>query len=93
MAHRAAFTGRNPASRWLSATSISNRPATERVQQSSEVPAAAEELGGCYAVGIPLRIAARRLEGTHGLAAAKFIAERGGVYLQATSSAGITAIV
>ena len=63
------------------------------IEQPSEARIAAEELRGCHAVGVPGRVAARRLIRTHGLAAAKFIAERRGVHLQAATSTCIAATV
>ena len=93
MTHRSTLTGRDPASRWLRATGVPQWSATVVIKQPSEARIAAEELRGCHAVGVPGRVAARWLERTHGLAAAKFIAEWCGVHLQAATSACIAATV
>ena len=87
MTHRSTLTGRDPTSRRLRTTVVTQWPTTVVIEQPSEARIAAEELGGCHAVGVPGRVAARRLIRTHGLAAAKFIAERRGVHLQAATSA------
>ena len=76
MTHRTTLTGRDPTSRWLRTTGVTQWSATVVIEQPSEARIAAEELRGCHAVGVPGRVAARWLERTHGLAAAKFIAER-----------------
>lgn len=93
MTHRTTLTGRYPTSRRLRATGVAQWSAAVVIQQASEARVAAEELCGCHAVGVPGRVAARRLVRTHGLAAAKFIAEWRGVHLQAVTSIWIAATV
>ena len=93
MTHRTTLTGRDPTSRRLRTAGVAKRSTAVVIEQPSEARIAAEELRGCHAVGVPLHVAARRLIRTHGLAAAKFIAERRGVHLQAATSACIAATV
>jgi hypothetical protein len=93
MTHRTTLTGRDPTSRWLRATGVAQWSATVVIEQASEARVAAEELCGRHAVGVPLHVAARRLIRAHGLATAKFIAERRGVHLQAATSTWIAATV
>ena len=93
MTHRSTLAGRDPTSRWLRTTGVAKWSTTVVIEQASEARIAAEELRGCYTVGVPLNIAARWLERTHGLAAANFIAEWCGVHLQAVTSIWIAATV
>jgi len=93
MTHRSTLTGRYPTSRRLRTTGVAQWSATVVIEQPSEARIAAEELRGCHAVGVPGRVAARRLIRTHDLAAAKFIAEWCGVHLQAVTCACIAATV
>ena len=93
MTHRTTLTGRDPTSRRLRTTGVAQWSATVVIEQASKGRIAAEELCECHAVGIPLHVAARRLIRTHGLAAAKFIAEWRGVHLQAATSTWIAATV
>jgi hypothetical protein len=93
MTHRSTLAGRDPTSRWLRTTGVAKWSTTVVIEQPSEARIAAEELRGCHTVGVPLHFAARRLERTHSLAAAKFIAERRGVHLQAATSIWIAATV
>ena len=93
MTHRTTLTGRDPTSRGLRTTGVAQWSATVVIEQASKGRIAAEELCECHAVGIPLHVAARRLIRTHGLAAAKFVAEWRGVHLQAATSTWIAATV
>jgi len=91
MTHRTTLTGRYPASRRLRTTGVAQWSATVVIEQASEARVTTEELRGCHAVGVPGRVAARRLIRTHGLAASKLIAEWCGVHLQAVTCTCIAA--
>jgi hypothetical protein len=93
MTHRTTLTGRYPTSRRLRTTGVAQWSATVVIEQASETRVTAEELRGCHTVGVPGRVAARRLIRTHDLAAAKFVAEWCGVHLQAATSTWIAATV